>query len=136
MGRAWSISLTPEHAQKQPPGRAGNQDGQSSAAACTLGHTGRACRQGTMWYTVFSSGSSRDQHSVEANMMSTHCNDWDQGRTDWGATTFLADLSTQADLLMCKSAVQTPGCRELHNLGGPQGPEERWECRCKGPHVY
>lgn len=107
MGRAWSISLTPEHAQKQPPGRAGNQDGQSSAAACTLGHTGRACRQGTMWYTVFSSGSSRDQHSVEANMMSTHCNDWDQSRTDWGATTFLADMSTQADLLMCRRVVQT-----------------------------
>lgn len=60
-----------------------------------------------MWYTVFSSGSSRDQHSVEANMMSTHCNDGDQSRTDWGATTFLADMSTQADLLMCRRVVQT-----------------------------
>lgn len=66
-------------------------------------HIGRACKEGRMWSTVFSSGSSRDQHSVETNMMSTHCSDQDQGRTDWGATTFVAGISTQGDFLMSRS---------------------------------
>lgn len=88
-----------------------------------------------MWSTVFSFGSSRDQHSVETNTMSTHCNGQDRGRTDWGATNFLADVFTQGDLLMGKRTTQTSVCVEIHNLVVPQGPEERGGSKCKGPHL-